>query len=73
MCDRRRDPRGKASEVGISFVAVQSILTDILGLLKVSARMLTDDQKRTRLDMSVGTYISCLAMKMILAILLSEL
>ena len=45
-----------ASEVGISFGAVQSILTDILGMSKVSARwvprMLTDDQKRTQLDIS---------------------
>ena len=48
--------RSVASEVGISFGAVQTILTDILGLSKVSARwvprMLTDDQKRFRLDMS---------------------
>ena len=37
--------------MGISFGAVQSILTDILGMSKVSARwvprMLTDNQKRT--------------------------
>ena len=49
MCDLR----SIASEVGISFGAVQSILTDILGMSKVLARwvprMLTDDQKRTRL------------------------
>ena len=38
MCDRRRDLRSIVSEVGISFVAVQSILTDILGMSKVSAR-----------------------------------
>ena len=54
MCDRRQDLRSIASEVGISFGAVQSILTDILGMSKVSARwmprMLTDNQKRTRLD-----------------------
>ena len=40
--------------MGINFGAVQSILTDILGMSKVSARwvprMLTDDQKRTLLD-----------------------
>ena len=52
LCDRRRDLRSIASEVGISFRAVQSILSDILGMSKVSARwvprMLTDDQKRTR-------------------------
>ena len=51
MCDRSRDKRSIASEVAISFGAVQSILTDILGMSKVSARwvprMLTDDQKRT--------------------------
>ena len=56
MCDRRRDLRSIASEVGISFGTVQSILTDILGMSKVSARwvlrMLTDDQKRTRFHIS---------------------
>ena len=45
-----------SSEVGISFGAVQTILKDILGMSKVSARrvtrMLTDDQKRSRLDIS---------------------
>ena len=55
-CDRRRDLRSIASEVGIRFGAVQSIVTDILGMSKVSARwvlgMLTDDQKRTWLDIS---------------------
>ena len=54
MCDRRRDLQSIASEVGISFGAVQTILTDILGMSKVSARrvprILTDDQKRSRLD-----------------------
>ena len=42
--------------MGVSFGAVQSIQTDILGMSKVSARwvplMLTDDQKRTQLDIS---------------------
>ena len=57
MCDRRRDLRSIASEeVGIRFGAVQTIITDILGMSKVSARwvprMLTDDQKRSRLDIS---------------------
>ena len=51
---RSRYMRSIASEVGIYFGAVQSILTYILGKSKVSARwvprMLTDDQKRTRLD-----------------------
>ena len=38
MCGRRRDLRSIASEMGISFGTVQSILTDILGMSKVSAR-----------------------------------
>ena len=38
FCDRRRDLRSIASEVGIRFRAVQSIRTDILGMSKVSAR-----------------------------------
>ena len=56
MCDRGRDLRSIASEVDISFQAVQSILIDILGMSKISARwvplMLTNDQKRTPLDIS---------------------
>ena len=56
MCDRRRYLRRIASEVGISFGAVQTIITDILGMSKVSARwvpkMLSDDQKRSWLDIS---------------------
>ena len=56
MCDNRRNLQRIASEVGISFGAVQLILTDILGMPKVSAtwvpRMLTDDQKRTWLNIS---------------------
>ena len=35
MCDKRRDLRRIASEVSIRFVAVQSILTDILGMSTV--------------------------------------
>ena len=35
ICDRRRDLQSIASEVGISFGAVQSILTGILGMSKV--------------------------------------
>ena len=54
MCDERRDLWSIASEVGISFWAVQSILTDILGMSKVSARwmpwMVTDDLKSTGLN-----------------------
>ena len=61
MCDKRRDPQSIAIKMGISFGAVQSILTDILGMSKVSARwmlqMLTDDQTRTRLDIS--RYLLC--------------
>ena len=56
ICDRRRDLRSIASEVGLSFGAVQTILTDILGMPKVSARwvprIMTDEQKRPRLDIS---------------------
>ena len=56
MFDRRRDLRSIAREMGISVGAVESILTNILTLSTVSARwvqrMLTDDQKRTLLDMS---------------------
>ena len=36
MCDRERDLRSIASEVGINFGAAQSILTDILDMSKVS-------------------------------------
>ena len=50
MCDRKRDMRSIAREVGISFGAVQSIQIDTLDMSKASARwvtrMLTDDQKR---------------------------
>ena len=56
MCDRRRDLRGIASEVGIHYRAVQSIITNILGMSKVSAKwvlgMLTNDPKKTWLDIS---------------------
>ena len=56
MCDRRRDVRGIASEVGICFGSVQSILTEILDMSKVLARymprILTYDQKRTWLDIT---------------------
>ena len=56
MCDRRRNLRDTAGEVGISFGAVQSILTNILGMSKVSARwfprMLAEDQERSRLAIS---------------------
>ena len=56
MHDRRLDLGSIASEVGISFWIVQSILTDIISMSKVSARcvlqMLTDDQKRNQLNIS---------------------
>jgi histone-lysine N-methyltransferase SETMAR len=56
MCDRRRDLRSIAREVGIRFGSVQATLTDVYGMSKVSARWvpreLTDDQKWTRLDIS---------------------
>ena len=56
MCDRRQDLGSVASEVGISFGAVQSILTSTVGMSNVLVRwvlgMLTDDQKRTRLNIS---------------------
>ena len=56
MCDRRQNLQDIASEMCISFGAVQSILSDILGVFKVSTRwvprMLTEDQKRSRLDIS---------------------
>ena len=35
ICNRRRDLRSIASEGGISFGAVQSILTNILGMSQV--------------------------------------
>jgi hypothetical protein len=48
MCDRTRDLRDIAREVGISFGSVQAILTDVFGMSKVSARLvprqLTEDQ-----------------------------
>ena len=48
--------RSLASEVGICFGAVQNNLTDIKDMSKVSARwvprILTDGQKRSRLDIS---------------------
>ena len=37
MCDRSRDLQSIASEVGISFGAVQPIMTNILDMSKVSA------------------------------------
>ena len=37
MCDRRRRLCDIAKQTGINFWAVQSILTDVLGIFKVSA------------------------------------
>ena len=69
MCDRRRDLQSVACKVGISFGAV---LNDILGMSRVSARwvprIMTDDQKRTWLDINL-----CLTMKIIPAMLSIEL
>ena len=56
MCDRRRSLHDIARQIGMSFGAVQSILNNILGMSKVSARwvpiMLTKDHKKSRLDIS---------------------
>ena len=56
MCDRRRDLQNIASKVSLRFRAVQSLLTNILSMSKVSARcvprMLTDDQKRIQINIS---------------------
>ena len=71
---RRREIRSMASEVGISFWAAHSILTDILGMSKVSAswvpQMLTADQKRNQINFS-----RCLLSRyeIIMVILWSEL
>jgi transposase len=60
ICVRKRDLRNIAREVGISFGSVQAILTDVYGMLNVSARwvsrQLTYDQKRTRLDVPAYIY-----------------
>ena len=48
LCVPGGETRSIASEVGKRFGAVQTILTDILGV----PRMLTDDQKRSQLDIS---------------------
>ena len=54
MCDR--GSHDIAREIGKSFGAVPSVLTNILGMSKVSARrvprILTKDQKKSRLDIS---------------------
>ena len=60
MRDRRRNLRDIASELGLSFGAVHSILTDILGMSEVSARwvprMLTEDQERSKLNISKSLF-----------------
>ena len=65
LCGRRRSLRDIARQIAISFGAVQSSLTDILGMSKVSARwvlrMLAKDQKKSRLGiskyfLSLGSY-----------------
>uniref|UniRef100_UPI00358E57AE histone-lysine N-methyltransferase SETMAR-like n=1 Tax=Myxine glutinosa TaxID=7769 RepID=UPI00358E57AE len=56
MKDRRATIRHVAETLGVSFGSVQSILTDKLGMAKVSARwvprMPIVDQERARLDIS---------------------
>ena len=56
MCDRRRSLCDIASQIGISFGAVPSILTNFLGMSKASARlvprMFTKDQKKRRRHVS---------------------
>ena len=56
LCDRRRSLCDIARQIGISFGTVQSVLTNILEMSKVSAtwvpRILTKDQKNSRLDIS---------------------
>ena len=73
MCDRRRSLHDIAKQIGVSFGAAQSILTHISGMFKVSARwvprMMTKDQKKSRLFLS----ISCISMKMTLRNLCLEL
>ena len=74
MCDRMRDLLNIASEVDISFGAVQSINTIILGMSKVSASWVAQILTMIRKGFGLTfVSISCLAMKMIPAILLSEL
>ena len=57
MCCRRRSLRDIARRICIRFGAIQSILTDILGMSKVSAiwilRMLIKVQKTSRLGISM--------------------
>ena len=50
MCDRRRSLRDIARYISISFGAVQDILTDVLGMSKVSARAV-------RSESSLGTFV----------------
>ena len=61
MCGRR-NLRDIVRQIGIHFVVVQSLFTDILRLPMASARwaprMLTKDQKKSRLD--IFMYLLCL-------------
>ena len=60
MCDKRRCLRDIARQTGLSFGAVQSPLTDILRMSKVSAswipKMVPKDQTKSRLDISKSLY-----------------
>ena len=53
MCDRRRSLDDIARQIGMSSGALQSILTDILGMSKVSASRVTRMLKKSRLDISL--------------------
>ena len=73
MCNRRRSLCDTARQIGTSFGAVQSVLTNILMMSKVSARwvprILTKDQKTGLIFLST----SCLSMEMMLRNLYVEL
>ena len=73
MCDRRWNLRDIASEMGISFGAVQSILTDILGMSKVWLDGSPECWPKIRREAgSIFLGISCLAMRMTLRNLWTE-
>ena len=65
VCDRR-SLHDIARQTGIKFGAVQSILTHIIGMSKVSARwvprILTKNQKKSRLDISMYLCISSVSL-----------
>ena len=73
ICDRRRSLCDIARQIGITIWAVQSILTDILGMLKVSARLVPKivDQRSEEGRLNFLN-ISCLYMKLTLRTLRSS-